>query len=115
MTIDYQRLLDWPIPDARQDYDEPDCILYALGLGFGSDPLDPRHLRHVYERDLEAFPSMALVLAAGPRWASDRRALHRPGLSPRDDRNRHLEAGRTPGVPQSRSRLRGGCARPWLG
>ena len=71
MTIDPQRLLDWPIPDASQDYDERDCILYALGLGFGSDPLDPRQLRHVYERDLEAFPSMALVLAAGPRWASD--------------------------------------------
>lgn len=71
MTIDPERLLDWPIPDAHQDYDERDCILYALGLGFGGEPLDPRHLRHVYERDLQPFPSLALVLAAGPRWASD--------------------------------------------
>ena len=71
MTIDVQRLLDWRIPDAHQIYDERDCILYALGLGFGSDPLDPRQLRHVYERDLQVFPSLALVLAAGPRWASD--------------------------------------------
>jgi len=71
MTIDPARLLDWSIPDAHQSYDERDCILYALGLGFGGDPLDPRQLRHVYERDLEPFPSMALVLAAGPRWASD--------------------------------------------
>ena len=71
MTIDPERLLDWPIPDALQSYDERDCILYALGLGFGDDPLDPRQLRHVYERNLEPFPSLALVLAAGPRWASD--------------------------------------------
>lgn len=71
MTIDPQRLLDWPIADAHQDYDERDCILYALGLGFGGDPLDPRQLRHVYECDLVPFPSVALVLAAGPRWASD--------------------------------------------
>lgn len=71
MTINVQRLLDWRIPDAHQEYDERDCILYALGLGFGSDPLDLRQLRHVYERDLEAFPSLLLVLAAGPRWASD--------------------------------------------
>lgn len=71
MTINPARLLDWPIPDAHQHYDERDCILYALGLGFGSDPLDPRQLRHVYEHDLTPFPSLALVLAAGPRWASD--------------------------------------------
>ena len=71
MTIDPGRLIDWPIADAHQEYDERNCILYALGLGFGSNPLDQRQLRHVYERDLEPFPSLALVLAAGPRWASD--------------------------------------------
>lgn len=71
MTIDPGRLIDWPIADAHQEYDERDCILYALGLGFGSNPLDQRQLRFVYERDLEPFPSLALVLAAGPRWASD--------------------------------------------
>lgn len=68
MTIDYRNLMDWPIPDARQDYDERDCILYALGIGFGEAPLDPRHLRHSYERDLAAFPSMAVVLATGGPW-----------------------------------------------
>ena len=71
MTIDPEHLLDWSIPDAHQSYDERDCILYALGLGFGDDPLDPDQLRHVYERNLEPFPSLALVLAAGSRWASD--------------------------------------------
>ena len=71
MAIDYDRLIAWTIPDAAQTYDAKDCILYALGLGFGSDPVDPRHLRHVYERDLEPFPTMALVLAAGGSWSRD--------------------------------------------
>lgn len=71
MTIDYRRLMDWPIPDAQQVYTERDCILYALGIGFGAAPLDPRHLRHCYERDLAAFPSMAVVLATGGPWARD--------------------------------------------
>ena len=71
MTLDRQRLLAWSIADAHQSYDERDCILYALGLGFGDDPLDPHQLRHVYERNLEPFPSLLLVLAAGSRWASN--------------------------------------------
>jgi len=71
VTLDPEHLLDWSIADAHQSYDERDCILYALGLGFGDDPLDPHHLRHVYEQNLEPFPSLALVLAAGSRWASD--------------------------------------------
>ena len=65
MAIDHRALMNWQIPDARQDYVEKDCILYALGLGFG---VDPRHLRHVYERDLEPLPAMALVLATGGPW-----------------------------------------------
>ena len=73
MAIDYDRLIAWPIPDASQDYAQKDCILYALGLGFGSDPLDPAQLRHAYERDLEPFPTMALVLAVGEAWARDPR------------------------------------------
>ena len=71
MTLDRQRLLAWSIADAHQSYDERDCILYALGLGFGDDPLDPHQLRHVYGRNLEPFPSLVLVLAAGSRWASN--------------------------------------------
>lgn len=39
-----------------------DAMLYALGIGFGSDPLDARHLRYVYEKDLRVFPTMAVTL-----------------------------------------------------
>lgn len=69
MPINYNALMNWKIPDAQQDYTGKDCILYALGIGFGSSPLDDRHLSHVYERALTAFPSMAMVLATGGPWA----------------------------------------------
>src|SRR6185295_6275759 len=49
--------------DIRVSYGERECILYALGIGIGMDPLDPGELKFVYERaGLEAFPTMAVVL-----------------------------------------------------
>ncbi len=69
MTIDYNSLMNWEIPDAFQEYSQKDCILYALGLGFGGDPTDSKQLRYVYEKDLVPFPSMAVVLAMGGSWA----------------------------------------------
>jgi acyl dehydratase len=48
-----------PIP---QTVTARDAMLYALGIGFGDDPLDPRALKYVYEKDLEVFPTMAITL-----------------------------------------------------
>lgn len=61
-----------------------DAILYALGLGFGEDPLDPRQLRYVYEEGLQVFPTMAVTLCypgaaeqGSPKLALDmRRVFH---------------------------------------
>jgi len=71
MAIDYSYLKAWQIPDATQSFGPKDCILYALGLGFGAEPTDPAQLLFVYERGLQAFPSMAVVLATGVSWAAD--------------------------------------------
>lgn len=49
-----------------QTYDARDTILYALGLGYGSDPINPAELRFVYEQDLRTVPTMAGILAAPP-------------------------------------------------
>jgi acyl dehydratase len=46
-------------------------MLYALGLGLGSDPLDEEQLRFVYEKDLRALPMMAVVLAYPGFWLHD--------------------------------------------
>lgn len=50
-------------------YSRRDTMLYALGLGYGSEPLDPAQLNFVYESDLHAVPSMCCVLAHPGFWA----------------------------------------------
>lgn len=71
--IDYDRLLGRDFPDVEHSYTDKDTILYALGLGLGSDPLDDAQLRSVYERhpDFGALPSMAVVLAGPGFWAME--------------------------------------------
>jgi acyl dehydratase len=49
-------------------YSRKDSILYALGLGYGSEPSDPAQLAFVYEDDLRAVPSMCCVLAHPGMW-----------------------------------------------
>ena len=79
-----ERLLARRFPDVQQTYGPRDCILYALGIGFGTDPLDRSELPFVFEEPrLEVVPSMALVLASPGFWARDaetgidwRRLLH---------------------------------------
>jgi acyl dehydratase len=55
----------------EQSYTFKDTILYALGVGLGEKPLDPKHLRFLYEDGLLAMPSMANVLGHPGFWAID--------------------------------------------
>ena len=73
MAIDRNALLQWSFPDVHQTYTARDTMLYALGLGIGSDPLDPAQLRFVYEDQLQALPTMALTLGYPGFWLSDPR------------------------------------------
>jgi len=73
MAIDYQKLKNWPFQELVQTYTPKDCMLYALGLGLGADPLDAQQLRFVYEKDLQVLPTMAVVLASPGFW------LQQPG------------------------------------
>lgn len=45
-----------------------DVMFYPLSIGLGSDPLDTRELRYVYEGDLQAFPTMPLVIGHPGNW-----------------------------------------------
>lgn len=49
-------------------YSRKDSILYALGLGYGSEPTDPAQLAFVYEDNLRIVPSMCCVLAHPGMW-----------------------------------------------
>jgi hypothetical protein len=91
--LNYDRIMAYRPADIRVSYGERDCILYALGIGIGMDPLDPGELKFVYERaGLEAFPTMPVVLGwpgrmTDPAFGIDERlvvhgdlkvVLHRP-------------------------------------
>jgi acyl dehydratase len=71
MPIDYDRLLALDVPEVDHTYTEKDAILYALGLGLGQDPMNEDELRFVYEKNLKALPSLALVLGYTPYWLRD--------------------------------------------
>ncbi|WP_448507169.1 MaoC/PaaZ C-terminal domain-containing protein [Immundisolibacter sp.] len=71
MAIDYQRLLDWPVPEVRQTYTVRDSQLYALAVGLGTDPLDTRQLPFVYEQNPQALPMQAVVLGYPGFWMKD--------------------------------------------
>jgi acyl dehydratase len=68
MPIDYETLLNWRIPEVRQRFTSRDTMLYALGVGLGADPLAPKQLRFVYEKNLQALPTMACVVGYPGRW-----------------------------------------------
>jgi acyl dehydratase len=85
-VFDPQALLARAPRVTHQEYTRRDTILYALGVGVGlEDPADAAELRFVYERDLLALPTLAIVLAAPPFWFDD------PGLG--IDWKRLLNAG----------------------
>ena len=66
MPINYDALMATSVTDEPFEYTEKDTMLYALGVGFGSDPLDPGELPYVLEmRGLRTVPSMASMLLAG--------------------------------------------------
>ena len=72
MAIDYEKLMHWPFKPVAASYTEKDTILYALGVGFGADPLDEGQLRFIFEeREFVALPTMAAVLGKPGFWLRD--------------------------------------------
>lgn len=66
--IDYATVRSWPFGDIVHAYDERDVMLYALGVGMGSDPTDDRQLEFVYEKRLKVVPSMAAIVGSPGTW-----------------------------------------------
>ncbi|MGI4813081.1 MAG: MaoC/PaaZ C-terminal domain-containing protein [Janthinobacterium lividum] len=63
MAVDSSKLVGLEFDEVEHAYSQRDTMLYALGVGFGADPLDQRQLRFVFEKALQAVPSMAITLA----------------------------------------------------
>ena len=68
MAIQYDKLIKHDIPLVEQTLTKRDTMLYALGVGLGADPMDEQQLQYVYEKNLRALPTMAIVLASPGPW-----------------------------------------------
>jgi len=69
--MNLEAVRSYAFSDVEHAYSRRDTMLYALGLGYGSDPLDPQQLKFVYEDGLQAVPSIVNVLAHPGFWAKD--------------------------------------------
>lgn len=71
MAINYDALINTRIPEVEQHLAKRDTLLYALGVGLGADPCDEQQLKFVYEQNLVALPTMAIVLAYPGPWHAE--------------------------------------------
>lgn len=67
--IDYEKLLNYAIPEVRQRVTPRDAVLYALSIGFGQDPMEERQIPFVStHRGPLVVPAMAVVLGHPGFW-----------------------------------------------
>jgi len=72
--LDPKTLLDWPFKEIVQTYTRRDMALYALGVGYGADPIDEGQLRFVREEDNCGVPTMPACMCLSPPWSADPRS-----------------------------------------
>ncbi len=68
MPLDESRVRNFDFTDVPVKVQSMEAMFYALSLGIGADPLEERTLRYAYERDLQVFPTMPLVLGSPGLW-----------------------------------------------
>ncbi len=72
MAIVYDKLMALEVLPVEQTYGPKDCMLYALGIGLGHDPLNEDELPFVYEKNLKVLPTMGSVLGHPGFWLCER-------------------------------------------
>jgi acyl dehydratase len=70
IPLNVEKLRAYAIPEASDDYDPRDAIIYALGVGAGLDPAI-NETSYLYERQMQVLPTMALVLGTPGFWPMD--------------------------------------------
>lgn len=66
MPIDVQKALAAKLPTGEGSWTQDQVILYHLGIGAGAaNPLDPKELEYVYEKNLKVLPSFAVIPTFG--------------------------------------------------
>lgn len=65
MALNYDQVMQLKSSGDVFRYTDRETMLYALGVGFGRDPMNEAELPYVYENGLRAVPTMATVIAWG--------------------------------------------------
>ena len=65
MALDYDAVMNLVSRGEESSYTDRDTMLYALGVGFGRDPMNADELPFVYENGLKTVPTMASVIGFG--------------------------------------------------
>jgi acyl dehydratase len=87
MPLDCKKMLALEIPAVEHSYGPKDCMLYALGLGLGQDPLNADELAFVYEKNLKVLPTFAVMQGYAAYW------LRRPEIGVTWEKVVHGEQG----------------------
>lgn len=66
--MNLEKLLAWPFTPLEHTLNTKDCILYALGIGIGSNASSQTDLQFCYEKDLKVFPALVNVVAHPGAW-----------------------------------------------
>jgi 3-hydroxyacyl-CoA dehydrogenase/3a,7a,12a-trihydroxy-5b-cholest-24-enoyl-CoA hydratase len=92
--IDVDAALGFEFEPATSSYTERDLALYALGVGAGANPLDPKELQFVYEMNPDGFfalPTFGVAPALKLMFDMARDGKQAPGLKYGFDRVLHGE------------------------
>jgi acyl dehydratase len=65
MAINYDEIMQLKASGLPFSYRDRDTMLYALGIGFGRDPLNEAELPFVYENGLRTVPTLSTVVSWG--------------------------------------------------
>ncbi|HEX4079431.1 MAG TPA: MaoC/PaaZ C-terminal domain-containing protein [Rhizomicrobium sp.] len=65
MAINYDEIMQLQATGIPFSYRDREVMLYALGIGFGRDPLNEAELPFVYENGLRTVPTLATVVSWG--------------------------------------------------
>jgi acyl dehydratase len=68
---------DLRFPTVEENLVERDCLLYALSLGLGDDPVDGWALQYVFEQNLRPFPTQAVTLGHPGNWMTQQTGITR--------------------------------------
>jgi acyl dehydratase len=71
--LNYEVCKNWKFDDIVVTYTPRDSMLYALGLGYGGDPMHRGELRFVFEKELQAVPTMVTAMGTPGIWWKDPR------------------------------------------